>query len=73
MNAKQRRRYKLHHNLRIKGNTVVAREKLVTKRAKEVSEIEKKWLRELVAMGYCVGDGLFTPPPFFRLKLTTNL
>lgn len=59
---KQRRKYRLHYNLRRKGNTVVAREKWVTKRAKEVSEIEKKWLGELVDLGYCVGDGLFTPP-----------
>lgn len=64
MNAKQkqRRKYKLHYNLRRKGNDVVAREKFVTKRAKEVSPIENKWLTELVGFGYCVCDGLFTPP-----------
>ena len=58
----QRRKYKLHYNLRRKGNEVVSRERWVTKRAKEVSEIEKKWLSELVNFGYCVSDGLFTPP-----------
>lgn len=63
MNKKQqRRKYRLHYNLRRKGNTVVARESWVTKRANEVSEIEKKWLKELIAFGYCVSDGLFTPP-----------
>lgn len=60
----QRRKYKLHHNLRRKGNTVVAPERWVIKRAKEVSEIEKKWLAELLGFGYCVCDGLFTPPQF---------
>lgn len=58
----QRRKYKLHYNLRKKGNEVVARERWVMKRAKEVSPIEKKWLTELVSFGYCVSDGLFTPP-----------
>ena len=74
MNAKQkqRRKYKLHFNLRRKGNTVVAREKFVTKRAKEVSGIEKKWLAELVGFGYCVGDGLFTPPFWGIRQIITN-
>ena len=62
--VKQRRRYKLHYNLRRKGNKVVTRERWVTKRAKQVSKIEYKWLNELINMGYCVGDGLFTPPHF---------
>lgn len=56
MDAKQKQRlkYRLHYNLRRKGNTVVAREKFVTKRAKEVSEIEKRWLSEpyLVKIGF---------------------
>lgn len=67
MDAKQkqrRRRYKLHYNLRRKGNEVVTRQKFVTKRAKVVSKIEQQWLEELVGFGYCVGDGLFTPPIF---------
>lgn len=62
MNATTRRRYKLHYNLRRKGNEVQARTKMVTKRAGEVTAIELKWLRELVSYGYCVGDGLFIPP-----------
>lgn len=67
----RRRRYRLHYNLRKKGNSVVTREKFVTKRAKIVSDIEQKWLVELVSYGYCVGDGLFTPPPpLFRIRLT---
>lgn len=65
MNQKQKRRkYRLHYNLRRKGNTVVTRQRWVTKRAKQVSEIEDKWLSELVGFGYCVGDGLFTPPHY---------
>lgn len=70
---KQQRKYKLHYNLRRKGNTVVAREKLVTKRAKEVSPIEQRWLAELVGFGYCVGDGLFTPPPLFGFRKLMTL
>lgn len=57
-----RRRYKLHYNLRKKGNTVFASQRMVIKRAKEVTGIENKWLMELVNFGYCVGDGIFTPP-----------
>lgn len=66
---KQRRLYKLLYNLKKKGNEVVSREKSVTKRAKIVSEIETKWLGELVALGYAVGDGLFTPPHFSELEI----
>lgn len=62
MDKKLRRKYKLHYNLRKKGNTVVTNKRWVTKRAKEVSSIEKKWLTELINFGYCVGDGLFPPP-----------
>lgn len=64
----QRRKYKLHYNLRKRGNEVVTKEMPVTKRAKEVSPIEQRWLNELVGYGYCVGDGLFTPPYFTDLK-----
>ncbi len=59
---KKSRVYKLHYNLRRKGNVVATSQKWVTKRAKQVSPIEKKWLTELVNFGYCVSDGLFTPP-----------
>ncbi len=64
----QRRKYRLHYNLKKKGNRVVAREKLVTKRAKEVTPVEQRWLMELVGYGYCVGDDLFTPPHFSGLS-----
>lgn len=57
----KRRRYKLHYNLRKKGNEVDARTKSVTRRAKKLSDIEEKWVSELVRGGYCIGDGLFTP------------
>jgi hypothetical protein len=58
----KRRRYRLHYNLRRKGNKVSARERTVERRAKIVTEIESKWLSELIAFGYCVGDGIFSPP-----------
>lgn len=64
----QRRKYKLHYNLRRAGNEVIARERWITKRAKEVSGTEKRWLAELVNLGYCVGDGLFTPPHYSELE-----
>ena len=64
----KRRMYKLHSNLRKKGNTVTSRQRLVTKRAKQVSDIEFKWLNELIAFDYCVCDGLFTPPHFGDLE-----
>ena len=67
LNPTKRRMYKLHYNLKKKGNTVVAREKMVTKRAQIVSNIEQKWLRELIDFGYGVCDGLFTPPHFGEL------
>ena len=54
--------YKLHYALKKKGNTVAARKRTITKRAQIVTDIERKWLRELIEFGYCVCDGLFTPP-----------
>ena len=64
----KRRMYKLHYNLKKKGNTVTARERTVEKRARIVTGIEQKWLRELIGFGYCVCDGLFTPPHFGELE-----
>lgn len=58
----KQRRYTLHYNLRKKGNEVDARTRTVTRRAKILPEIEEKWISELVRRGYCVGNGLFTPP-----------
>lgn len=58
----KRHRYMLHHNLRSKGNEVDAKTRTVTRRAKKLPEIEEKWISELVQRGYCVGNGLFTPP-----------
>ena len=57
--AKQRRLYKLHYQLRRRGNKVNAREKFITKRAKEVSAIEQKYIAELVANQYGVCDQMF--------------
>ena len=60
----QKRLYRIHYNLRKKGNSVKARERRVIKRAVVVSDIEQKWLSELIDFQYCVSDGLFTPPIF---------
>jgi hypothetical protein len=62
MNAKQKRRlYRLHYNLRRRGNSVKTRERTVTKRAKEVTDTEWRWLHELSAAGYGIMDGIFNP------------
>jgi hypothetical protein len=62
MTTKQKRRqYKLHYNLRKKGNHVVARERTVFKRAKQLSDVETKWIGELLTFGYGIMDGIFTP------------
>ena len=62
MTAKdKRRRYRLHYSLRRKGNTVIARERTVIKRAKRLTDIEDRWLKELLAYGYGIMDGIFTP------------
>jgi hypothetical protein len=61
MTTKQKRRqYKLHYNLRRKGNAVVTRERTVFKRAKQLSDVETGWLKELLAFGYGIMDGIFT-------------
>lgn len=58
----QNRRYKLHYNLRKKGNKVDARHRTVIRRAKVLTEKEKKWCKELLRIGYAVGNQLFAPP-----------
>ena len=55
-------RYRLHHKLKLAGNTVYARMRWVVKREKEVSEKEMRWLNILAAIGYCVSDGMFIQP-----------
>lgn len=57
----KRRRYRLHYNLRSRGNQVDARAKSVTRRAKTLPAIEEKWCGELTRKGYLVGNGIFTP------------
>ena len=54
-----RRRYKLHYALRKLGNKVIAQKKTVTKRQLELTDIENKYLSELVGYGYGVCDKLF--------------
>lgn len=65
----QRRLYKLHYNLRRKGNTLIAREKTLFKRAKLLTDVENKWIAELLPFGYGIMDGIFTPPPLRGIKL----
>ena len=55
----QRRLYRLHYQLRKRGNKVNARQRFVTKRTKELSPIEQKYITELIAMQYCVCDDMF--------------
>ena len=57
---RKRRLYKLHYQLRRRGNKVNAREKFITKRAKELTAIEQKYIVELVASQYGVCDQMFT-------------
>lgn len=64
----KRRMYRLHSNLRKKGNDVNARSRTVTKRAKQVTDIEQKWLNELINFQYCVCDGLFTSTHFCDIE-----
>lgn len=56
---KPQKRYRLHYKLRKKDNRVIAREREVVKRANEVSPIEDKWLKELIAAGYGVRNDMF--------------
>lgn len=63
LTSKQKKRlYRIHYKLRKKGNKVNARQRRVIKRAVVVSDIEQRWLSELIHFQYCVSDGLFTPP-----------
>ena len=68
----KRRLYKIHYNLRKKGNDVNGRGRQVTKRAKIVTDIEQRWLNELIGFQYCICDGLFTPPTFWRNRAQLN-
>ena len=56
-------RYRLHYNLKKKGNKVNTKLRMITKRNIDVSPIEKKWLNMLISYGYCVCNDMFTPPP----------
>jgi len=67
--TKQKRRlYRIHYNLKKKGNKVNGRGRMVVKRAKVVSDNEQRWLDELIAHAYCVCDDMFAPP-FFRIRI----
>jgi len=68
----KRRRYRLHYNLRRKGNTVIARERTVFKRANQLSDIESGWIGELLSLGYGISAEIFTPPPCGGLNRLIN-
>lgn len=52
----QRRRYRLHRNLRKRGNEVSARQRTVIIRNGDITKIEQSWLNELINSGYAVGN-----------------
>jgi hypothetical protein len=56
---RKNRRYRIHYQLKKAGNIVMARSMSVTKRDRELSNIENKYLVELVGYGYAVCDKLF--------------
>jgi hypothetical protein len=56
----KRRMYKLHYTLKKRGHRVIARSRLVIKKERTLSEIEQKWISELIKFGYGVCDDLFT-------------
>ena len=64
----KRRMYRLHANLRRKGNAVVVKQRMVTKRAMIVSSIELKWINELIAFDYCFSM-TFLHQPFRDIEL----
>ncbi len=55
----QRRIYHLQYQLKRRRNTVRRKEKMVVKRAIDITPIETAWLAELVNVGYGVCDDLF--------------
>jgi len=56
---KRNRRYKLHYSLKKLGNHIIAQKKTVVKRQVELTDIENKYLAELVGYGYGICDKLF--------------
>ena len=60
----KRRMYRLHGNLRRKGNIVIARERTVYRRGTELTGKESAWVDELLDFGYGVMDWLFTTSPY---------
>ena len=56
-----RRKYRLHYNLRRKGNVIITRDRMVFRRAKVLPDVETDWIQELLVLGYGVMDGLFAP------------
>ena len=61
------RLYKIHYNLRKRGNKIITRQKYVTKRATELTPIEQKWISELVQAGYAICDNLFSPEELLEM------
>lgn len=56
---KDNRRYYLHAQLKKSGHEVIASERFIIKKSRELSSIDEKRIRELINMGYCVTDKLF--------------
>lgn len=54
----QARCYKIHYLLKKKGHEVRTKERTVTMKS-QPSAIEKKYMSELVAFGYCVSIDMF--------------
>jgi hypothetical protein len=55
-------RYNLHHNLKMCGNVVFAKQRLIVRRAKEVSAKEMRRISRLIAVGYGVSNDMFQAP-----------
>jgi hypothetical protein len=59
-----KRRYKLHYNLKNCGNEVNAHGRSVTKRAAQLPQKEQEWCAELIEQGYLVSNAMFYPYEF---------
>ena len=52
-------RYRLHYMLRKRGNRIMARKRVIVKRALNLEPIEIKWISQLKTCGYSVSNPLF--------------
>lgn len=56
---KNNKRYYIHAQLKKSGHEVIANERFIIKKSRELSDIDEKRIRELIDMGYCVTDKMF--------------